>query len=134
MTKINYRSKISKSSNPPSYFRHSDNHALNDIGLRPEFKHRVGVCPLSAEEYEVTVSTEPEQRFVVLLSDEYYKRVTSLNIGKKQFIEFSIAFVLTRLTPNAIRHVFNVSLIPKHFPEFESEVKFYCENKKKFRV
>ena len=72
--------------------------------------------------------------FVLFLSDEYYKNLTLLRIEKKKLVKFSISFLLHRLTPDSIRHVFDVSLIHKHFPEFESEVKAYCDHQLDFKV
>ena len=47
-------------------------------------------------------------RFVVFLSDDYYKNLTLLKIGKKKLVEFSISFLLQRLTADSIRQVFDV--------------------------
>ena len=57
-----------------------------------------------------------------------------LRIEKKRLVEFSISFLLQRLTADSIRHVFDVSLIRKHFPEFESEVKVYCDRHLDFKA
>ena len=87
----------------------------------------VKVESLSSDEFSVILERSNNLRFVVFLSDDYHKNLTFLRIEKKRLVEFSISFLLQRLTADAIRHVFDLSLICKHFPEFESEVRVYCE-------
>ena len=105
----------------------------------PKFEHSKGRVPesqigqdirvesLSSDEFSVILERSNNLRFVVFLSDDYYKNLTLLRIEKKRIVEFSISFLLQRLTANSIRRVFDLSLIRKHFPEFESEVRVYCE-------
>ena len=89
---------------------------------------------LSSEEFEVTFLDNSNQRFVIFLSDSYHKRLTSLKIDKKQLVEFSVIFLLQRLRLESIRHAFDIALICKHFPEYESDVKSYCDSLVKFRA
>ena len=112
----------------------------------PKFKHSkesvrdsqlgqpVRVESLSSDEFSVILGRSNNLRFVLFLSDDYHKNLTLLKIEKKKLIKFSISFLLHRLTPDSIRHVFDVSLIRKHFPEFESEVKVYCELQLDFKA
>ena len=93
-----------------------------------QLEQPVRVESLSSDEFSVILERGNNLRFVVFLSDDYYKNLTFLRINKKELVEFSISFLLQRLTADSIRHVFDVSLIRKHFPEFESEVKVYCES------
>ena len=81
----------------------------------------IRVESLSSDEFSVILEKGNNLSFVVFLSDDYYKNLTLLRIEKKRLVEFSINFLLQRLTADSIRHVFDVSLIPKHFPEYESE-------------
>ena len=94
----------------------------------------IRVESLSADEFSVILDRDNDLRFIVFLSDYYYKSLTFLRIEKKELVKFSINFLLHRLTPDSIRHVFDVSLIRKHFPEFESEVKVYCELQLDFKA
>ena len=87
----------------------------------------IRVESLSSDEFSVVMERSNNPRFVVFLSDDYYKNLTLLRIEKKRLVEFSISFLLQRLTADSIRHVFDVSLIRKHFPEFESEVRAHCD-------
>ena len=93
-----------------------------------QLEQPIRVESLSSDEFSVILERSNNLRFVVFLSDDYYKNLTLLRVDKKRFVEFSISFLLQRLTADSIRHVFDVSLIRKHFPEFESEVKVYCES------
>ena len=94
----------------------------------------VRVEPLSSDEFSVILERSNNFRFVVFLSDDYYKNLTVLRIEKKRLVEFSINFLLQRLTADSIRQVFDVSLIRKHFPEFEPEVKVYCKSQQNFKA
>ena len=99
-----------------------------------QLEQPVRVESLSSDEFSVILEMGNNLRFVVFLSDDYYKNLTLLRIDKKGLVEFSISFLLQRLTADSIRHVFDVSLIRKHFPEFESEVKVYCESQLDFKA
>ena len=83
---------------------------------------------LSSEEFDVTFSTDRKYQFIVFVSGSYYGNLTSMEVEKTKLIEFAMKFLLQRLTPDSIRHVFDVSLISKQFPEFDSEFKHYIGN------
>ena len=110
-------------------FKHSKEPVLDS-----QLGHPIRVESLSSDEFSVILERSNNLRFVVFLSDDYYKNLTLLRIEKKKLVKFSISFLLHRLTPDSIRHVFDVSLIHKHFPEFESEVKAYCDHQLDFKV
>ena len=99
-----------------------------------QLKQPIRVESLSSDEFSVILERSNNIRFVVFLSDDYYKNLTLLRIDKKGLVEFSISFLLQRLTADSIRHVFDVSLIRKHFPEFESEAKVYCDSQLDFKA
>ena len=99
-----------------------------------QLEQPIRVESLSSDEFSVILEGGNNLRFVVFLSNDYYKNLTLLRINKKELVEFSISFLLQRLTADSIRHVFDVSLICKHFAEFESEVKVYCESQLDFKA
>ena len=121
-------------------------HQSTKVRFSPKFEHSketvrknqlkqpIRVKSLSSDEFSVILERSNNLRFVVFLSDDYYKELTLLRIDKKGLVEFSISFLLQRLTADSIRHVFDISLIRKHFPEFESEVKVYCERQLDFKA
>ena len=121
-------------------------HQATKARFSPKFEHTkesgqdiqsgqpIRVESLSANEFSVIWERDNDLRFIVFLSDDYYKSLTFLRIEKKELVEFSINFLLHRLTSDSIRHVFDVSLIRKHFPEFESEVKVHCERQLDFKA
>ena len=121
-------------------------HQSTKVRFSPKFEHSkatvrgnqleqsIRVESLSSDEFSVILERSNNLRFVVFLSDDYYKNLTLLRIDKKRLVEFSISFLLQRLTADSIRHVFDISLIRKHFPEFESEVKVYCESQLDFKA
>ena len=102
--------------------------------LQSQSEQSIRVESLSSDEFSVILERGNNLSFVVFLSDDYYKNLTLLRINKKELVEFSISFLLQRLTADSIRHVFDVSLICKHFAEFESEVKVYCESQLAFKA
>ena len=112
----------------PTYEHSRETFAKDKLG------QAVRVESLSSDEFSVILERDNDLRFIVFLSDYYYKSLTFLRIEKKELVKFSINFLLHRLTPDSIRHVFDVSLIRKHFPEFESEVKMYCELQLDFKA
>ena len=121
-------------------------HQPTKVRFSPKFEHSkeavresqskqsIRVESLSSDEFLVILERGNNLSFVVFLSDDYYKNLTLLRIDKKRLVEFSISFLLQRLTADSIRHVFDISLIRKHFPEFESEVKMYCERHLDFKA
>ena len=121
-------------------------HQSTKVRFSPEFEHSketvrenqseqsIRVESLSSDEFSVILEGGNNLRFVVFLSDDYYKNLTLLRMDKKGLVEFSISFLLERLTADSIRHVFDVSLIRKHFPEFESEAKVYCDSQLDFKA
>ena len=121
-------------------------HQATKARFSPKFEHTkesgqdiqsgqpIRVESLSADEFSVIWERDNDLRFIVFLSDDYYKSLTFLRIEKKELVEFSINFLLHRLASDLIRHVFDVSLIRKHFPEFESEVKVHCERQLDFKA
>ena len=130
MTKSSDGVHQSKQASFSSNFEHS-----KEIVPKSRVKHpTIKVDSLSSEEFSVILERDKNLRFVVFLNDDYYKNLTLLRIEKKRLVEFSINFLLQRLTADSIRHVFDVSLIRKHFPEFESEVKAYCDRQLDFKV
>ncbi len=106
----------------------------NETVREGQIEQPIRVECLSPDEFSVILERSNNLRFVVFLNDDYYKNLTFLRIEKKRLVEFSISFLLQRLTADSIRHVFDLSLIRKHFPEFESEVKVYCERQLDFKA
>ena len=129
MTKLRDGIHQSIKGNYSPKFEHSKKSSLDS-----RLGHPVRVESLSSDEFSVILERSNNLRFVLFLSDDYHKNLTLLRIEKKKLVKFSIIFLLHRLTPDSIRHVFDVSLIPKHFPEFESEVKAYCDRQLDFKV
>ena len=121
-------------------------HRSTKVRFSPKFEHSretvrenqleqpIRVESLSSDEFSVILEKSNNSRFVVFLGDDYHRNLTLLRIEKKRLVEFSISFLLQRLTADSIRHVFDVSLIGKYFPEFESEVKVYCEGHLDFKA
>ena len=121
-------------------------HQSTKARFSPKFEHseetvresqlgqNIRIESLSSDEFSVILERSNNLRFVVFLSDAYYKNLTLLRIEKKRLVEFSISFLLQRLTADSIRLVFDVSLIRKHFPVFESEVKVYCDRHLDFKA
>ena len=77
--------------------------------------------------FQVTISKELTTKHTVILSDKLYKRLTNKKISKKKLIEYSFEFLLAREANTSISSFFELQLISKYFPEYESEIKKYLQ-------
>lgn len=83
---------------------------------------------------EITVESQGEAFFVrvddgstqsthtVTVSDEDYERLASGYGSREEFITACFEFLLEREPKEAILSTFDVSVIPRYFPEFEDEI------------
>ena len=78
---------------------------------------------LSDNKFEITVNKKLITKHTVLLTDEYYKGLTKKKISKKRLLEYSFQFLLEREPNTSIFSFFELNMISKYFPEYESEIK-----------
>ena len=78
----------------------------------------------SQEGFIVTVEERGSRtRHTVTLHNEYYEKLTHGKITKEELIEKSFAFLLKRETKEAILSRFNLKVINRYFPEYESTIR-----------
>ena len=58
----------------------------------------------------------------VTLDDEYYTKLTKGRIGKEELIEKSFEFLLRHESKESILSSFNLRVISRYFPQYESEI------------
>ena len=81
---------------------------------------------LSDNKFEITVNKKLITKHTVLLTDEYYDILTKKKISKKKLLEYSFQFLLDREPNTSILSFFELNIISKYFPEYESEIKNFC--------
>ena len=81
---------------------------------------------LSDKKFEITLNKKYITKHVVLLTDEYHNTLTKKKISKKNLLEYSFKFLLARESNTSILSFFELNIISKYFPEYESEIKNFC--------
>jgi len=84
---------------------------------------------LSDNKFEITVKKQPITKHIVLLTDEYHDCLTKKKISKKKLLEYSFQFLLDREPNTSILSSFELDIISKYFPEYENEIKNFCNKK-----
>jgi len=64
-----------------------------------------------------------ESTHTVTVSDEDYERLGSGYGSKEEFLSACFAFLLEREPKESILSSFDVTVIPRYFPEFEDEIR-----------
>lgn len=72
--------------------------------------------------YEVSVGGKTATRHRVTLTETDYRRLTGGDVPAETLIEKSFEFLLEREPNTAILREFNLMLIKRYFPEFETEI------------
>ena len=81
---------------------------------------------LSDNKFEITVNKKLITKHTVLLTDKYHDILTKKKISKKKLLEYSFQFLLDREPNTSILSFFELNIISKYFPEYESEIKNFC--------
>jgi len=61
-------------------------------------------------------------KHTVALDEDYYQKLTKGRISKEQLIEKSFSFLLARESKESILRRFNLRVIKRYFPEYESRI------------
>jgi hypothetical protein len=61
-------------------------------------------------------------KHTVALDEDYYQKLTKGRISKEQLIEMSFSFLLARESKESILRKFNLQVIKRYFPEYESRI------------
>ena len=81
---------------------------------------------LSNNKFEITVNKKLITKHTVLLTDEYHDILTKKKISKKKLLKYSFQFLLKRESNTSILSSFELNIISKYFPEYENEIKKFC--------
>jgi hypothetical protein len=80
------------------------------------------VTRVKEETFEVSLEGPPQTRHLVRLSDDYYQKLTQGRVSRDALITRSFEFLLERESNASILRSFDLPLIGRYFPEFESEI------------
>lgn len=72
--------------------------------------------------FEVTVSNGEQTKHTVKLSKNYYEKLTSGSLSAEDLIRKSFDFLLARESKESILKTFDLQVISRYFPEYESEI------------
>lgn len=72
--------------------------------------------------FEVTVSNGEQTKHTVKLSKDYYDKLTSGRITAEELVRKSFDFLLAREPKESILKTFELQVISRYFPEYESEI------------
>ena len=85
--------------------------------------YRIEVKRKNENEFLVTVEEDSSSTtHVVALDGEYYRKLTQEKITKEELIKRSFEFLLKREGKESILSRFNLKVINRYFPEYESEI------------
>ncbi len=87
---------------------------------------RIFIKELSDNKFEIIVNKNHITKHTVLLTDEYHDILTKKKISKKKLLEYSFHFLLDREPNTSILSFFELNIISKYFPEYEHEIKKFC--------
>ena len=80
----------------------------------------VSVEPIEADDFLVEVSAASSTRHRVTLTDAYWNQVWNGRMTKVEIIERSFAFLLERESNVSILSSFELPVIQRYFPDYES--------------
>ena len=77
----------------------------------------------SQNEFMIEITeADSSTKHTVTLDEEYYQKLTGGRISKEDLIKKSFNFLLTRESKESILRRFNLRVIKRYFPEYESEI------------
>jgi hypothetical protein len=80
------------------------------------------VTRVNEDTFQVNLDGPPPTRHLVRLTDTYYQKLTQGRLSHEALITRSIEFLLERESNTSILRSFDLPLIGRYFPEFESEI------------
>ena len=89
-------------------------------------KMSIFIKELSDNKFEIILNKKLITKHTVILTDEYHDILTKKKISKKKLLEYSFQFLLDREPNTSILSFFELNIISKYFPEYEHEIKKFC--------
>jgi hypothetical protein len=72
--------------------------------------------------FSVTVDTGRKTTHTVTVPDPYYQKLTGGSISKEELLRRSFEFLLERESNSSILSSFELAVIQRYFPEYESTI------------
>ncbi|ADE40314.1 hypothetical protein [Candidatus Puniceispirillum marinum] len=76
--------------------------------------------------FAVTITASTRTSHIVTVSDEYHHTLTKGVISKEQLVALSFDFLLAREPNTSILACFELPVIARYFPEYESDIVALC--------
>ena len=83
----------------------------------------IEITKINDHEFEVRVSAATPTVHQVTLNQEYYHTLTGGNVSKEELLKMSFGFLLERESNTMIFREFELPVISRYFPEYESVIK-----------
>ena len=84
----------------------------------------IEVRKTNSDEFAVTVEERGgKTEHTVTLDDDYHRDLTQGNMTKEELVKRSFEFLLERESKESILSRFNLKVIKRYFPEFESKIR-----------
>ena len=80
----------------------------------------ISVEPIEADDFLVKVTAANSTQHRVTLTDAYWNQIWKGRMTKAEIIERSITFLLERESNSSILSSFELPVIQRYFPEYES--------------
>lgn len=87
--------------------------------------NKITINKISETEFEVKVESRSTSTHHVTLPSSYYQKLTRGKVTPEELIKKSFKFLLERESNTSILSQFELSLIGRYFPEYESQIGKY---------
>ena len=84
---------------------------------------KISVKKFSETEFEVTVESRSTTVHQITLPQSYYQKLTDKKVTAEILVKKSFEFLLEREPNTSILRSFELSVIGRYFPEYESVIK-----------
>ncbi|MDP6625682.1 MAG: hypothetical protein QGG87_04415 [Nitrospinota bacterium] len=88
----------------------------------------INVETINSTTYKVTVSKGTTTTHTVTVSPSYYEKLTNKRVKPEDLVERSFEFLLKRESNTSILRSFDLPVISRYFPEYESTIRDMLES------
>lgn len=93
-----------------------------EFAIQRESRMMLQVKRIGDETFEVSVDGSPTTTHQVRLSEAYYQKLARGRVSREGLITRSFEFLLERESNTSILRSFDLPLIGRYFPAFETEI------------
>lgn len=83
---------------------------------------QITIESIDKDTFQVTVTDQTSTQHFVTVTDEYHNKLTQNSLNKEELLQKAFLFLLERESNTMILRQFNLPVIQRYFPEFESTV------------